>query len=248
MSEPFDKTQDKPLDTTRDKQKFSKREAITFGWETVTNNFVFFASLIIGIGAISFALDFVSDQFQEDISALSSLIFFLHWIIMVILNMGLIYITLRFCDNAKPIYADLFVPSKKFLTFIAASILYGLIVFAGLILLIVPGIVWAIRYSLFRFLIIDEDLGPIDALKKSAELTDGSKWNLFLFDILIGLINILGALAFFVGLLVTIPLSLIASAYVYRTLLSASGSEASASTLLQDKQSNNTDMPTTDST
>jgi hypothetical protein len=42
--------------------------------------------------------------------------------------------------------------------------------------------------------------------------------HLFLFGLALGGINILGALVFFVGLFATIPTSMVAYAYVYRTL------------------------------
>ena len=119
----------------------------------------------------------------------------------LLINMGILYITLRFVDNDKPTFTNLFTPAKHIIPFIIASILYGLIVFVGLLLLIIPGIIWSIRYSQYKFLIIDKELGPIEALKKSAEITRGSKWNIFLLGILLGLINILGVLALGLGLL-----------------------------------------------
>jgi uncharacterized membrane protein len=50
-------------------------------------------------------------------------------------------------------------------------------------------------------------------------MTRGNTWNLFFFGILIGLINILGLLCLVVGLFITVPLSMLASAFIYRKLL-----------------------------
>lgn len=50
-------------------------------------------------------------------------------------------------------------------------ILYGIMIFVGLLLLIVPGVIIFRRYYLAGFYIVDKDLGVIDALKQCAERT-----------------------------------------------------------------------------
>ena len=207
-------------------QKFSKKEALAFGWNTVMNNFLFFLGLLVIWGVISFLFNIAAKELEEIAPAFSFLISIVGFVVGAIINMGMLYIMLRFADNIKPSYADLLAPAKqiqRITSFILGSIFYGLIVLAGFILLIIPGIIWSIKYGLFRYAIVDEGLGPIEALKRSAMLTQGSKWNLFLLGLLLGLINILGVLAFGFGLLITIPLSMVAGAYVYRKLLASSG-------------------------
>jgi uncharacterized membrane protein len=89
------------------------------------------------------------------------------------------------------------------------------------ILLIVPGVIWAIKYQFYGYLIIDKKMGVMEALKKSAEMTDGIKLDLFgLGLVLLGVI-ILGALVLGVGLLAAIPTVWLATAYVYRKLSKA---------------------------
>jgi uncharacterized membrane protein len=71
------------------------------------------------------------------------------------------------------------------------------------------------------YLVIDKNMAPMDALKESRRMTYGHKWNLFLFGLgLIG-INILGFLALIIGLLVSLPVTMLAMAHAYRTLASA---------------------------
>lgn len=60
------------------------------------------------------------------------------------------------------------------LKFALIFIVYGLVVGAGLILLIIPGIYLAIKYGLTPYLVLENPkLGVIEALKKSGELTKG---------------------------------------------------------------------------
>ena len=60
----------------------------------------------------------------------------------------------------------------------------------------------------------------MDSLKKSSVLTSGIKMNLFLFALLLVVINIAGALALIIGLFATIPTTIMATVFVYRKLLS----------------------------
>ena len=70
------------------------------------------------------------------------------WIIGIILGIGFIKIALSFCDERKPTIGILFDACGCFWRFIAVGILYLLITFAGFILLIIRGIIWAIKFSL----------------------------------------------------------------------------------------------------
>ena len=88
--------------------------------------------------------------------------------------------------------------------------------------MIVPGIIWAIKFQFFSYFIVDKEVGPIEALKKSAAITKGAKWDLFVFGALLGLINLAGALCVVVGLFATIPTTMVAIAFIYRKLLAES--------------------------
>jgi len=130
---------------------------------------------------------------------------------------------LRFCDNEKGRFADLFSQYPLFPQYIVGSILYGLIVFAGTILLIIPGIIWGIQFCFYDYFIVDKGLGPIEALKRSSAITKGVKWDLFAFFLILSGINLLGALCLLIGLFVTIPTTMVALAFVYRKLMDQAG-------------------------
>ena len=93
------------------------------------------------------------------------------------------------------------------------------LVVAGLFLLIVPGIYVAVRFQFYGFFVVDEKTGPVESLQRSWEVTDGRVWSLLWLDLILVGINILGMLLFLVGLFVTVPITTLALAYVYRQLL-----------------------------
>lgn len=200
-------------------KKFSKSEALRFGWTTMKNNLGFFIGLIIVAGLIIIIPYFISGLTSKDAPVISLIITIVCIVLQLIIGMGLIRISLKFADNDKAELGDLFACLPMFFKYLGGSILYGLIIIGGLILLIVPGIIWAIKFCFFGYFIIDKELGPIEALKRSSIITKGAKWDLFLFGLLTIGINILGVLALLIGLFATLPTTMVAYAFVYRKLL-----------------------------
>lgn len=201
-------------------QKFSKSEAIRFGWNTMKNNLWFFIELLVGVGVISFVCNFITKKLTVGSGPLLSFILSIpYWLISIIIEMGLIKIALKFCDKEKGNFSDLFSCSYLVFKYLLSSLLYSLIVFGGLILLIIPGIIWAIKFQFFGYFIVDKGAGPIEALRKSSAITRGVKLDLFFFGLLLTLINLLGTICLFVGLFASIPTTMVANAFVYRKLL-----------------------------
>jgi uncharacterized membrane protein len=121
-------------------------------------------------------------------------------------------------DNPDAVDLSALWHPRPFLKFLGASILLMLAIVAGVILLIVPGIIFALMFMFTTFIVIDREFGPIDAMKESRCITHGHKWKLLGFTLLLVLINLLGLAALVVGLLVSIPVSSLAFVYAYRLL------------------------------
>jgi uncharacterized membrane protein len=74
---------------------------------------------------------------------------------------------------------------SRFLSLLAISILVGLGVGIGFVLLIVPGIILALRWAVAVPACVVENLGPIDSMRRSAQLTKGHRWKIFGMGVLI---------------------------------------------------------------
>jgi len=200
-------------------KSFSKREAIQFGWETTKNNLGFFISLLVVIILWQTAISVV-ENFVAKTNFFSKIVLYLiYFSASVLINIGLIKIALRFCDKEKGKISDLFSQYHLFFNYLFAWLIYSLIVFIGILLFIVPGIIWSIQFLFYPYFVVDKGLGPIQALKRSSILTKGIKWDLFVFSLMLLGINLLGALFLLVGLFVTLPVSWVALAFIYRKLL-----------------------------
>ncbi len=227
-------------------KSFSFSEVLGFGWRVMKANFWFFVGVAIVLFLISLSgqiLGQVMEHFPEEIPPF--LVFALlavTFIIETMLGIGLIKITLSFCDGQKPRFSTLFNGWGCFWRYLGAGLLYGLIVGGTFIVCILPftllsaamgipylalvafvsvfilAVILSIKFSLCFYFVIDEGLGPINALRASSRATTGAKWSLFVFGILCGLINILGVLCLLVGVFATFPTIMVAAALVYRQL------------------------------
>jgi hypothetical protein len=68
------------------------------------------------------------------------------------------------------------------------------IVVGGLIALVVPGVIFAVKYGLAVFVVLDLDRTPGDALRTSGEITEGHKRDLFVTYFVLFLANSLCSL------------------------------------------------------
>ena len=96
------------------------------------------------------------------------------------------------------------------------SVLMGLVVGAGILLFVIPGVWAGLRLSWAPFLMLDDHLGAVDAMSSSWNLTYGHGLRLFGIWSIAALLAILGAMLFLIG---TIPASMwsqvaVASYYV----------------------------------
>jgi hypothetical protein len=77
---------------------------------------------------------------------------------------------------------------RKFPIMFVANLLYWLILMVGYVLLVVPGVIFSLMFCLTMTIVAAEARGPIDALKRSYELTKGYKGLVFLTFFLWGIL------------------------------------------------------------
>jgi len=191
--------------------KFSIKEALRVGWEATKKDFKFFFG-VLGIVFLIILIAALIDPTRVVVIIVAA----------IAIILGLILISLRYHDKKHVRRLDFFRVHKIFLTFLLSAIVYHLIVIIGLLLFIIPGIIWAIQFKFYGHFIVDKGIGPIEALKLSSRLTKGVKWDLFWFNVILIGILIAGILMFLIGLFVAIPLIMVSTAHVYRELLKTS--------------------------
>ncbi len=102
---------------------------------------------------------------------------------------------------------DFFRGFDKFVPLLILNLLMSLLIFLGFLLLIIPGIYLSISYLFSHFFVWFYDVEPSEAIRMSRKMVSGNFMQIFWLCMILAGINMLGVLAFGVGLLVTIPFS-----------------------------------------
>ena len=195
-------------------------EVVKFGWKKMKDNLGFFIVLLLVAWVVQAVPQFIGEYLVERQIIIGIIVYLIAFVLNIVVAMGLIKVSLRFSANKKGTFGNLFSCFPLFFKYLFGSILFALITIAGTILLIFPGVIWGIKFGLFPYFIVDKGLGPIKALKASAKTTMGAKWDLLGFGFIIFIINLLGVLCLVIGIFATIPTTMVATALVYRRLLS----------------------------
>lgn len=196
------------------KNTFTIREALSYAWKRLSEHFWFLVLSTLAFVAISALLD--KTGHAGPAIAVARLI---GLVVSYFASFTFIRIGLMIHKGKKPSWRDILdFEADSLGWYILGSLFFALCYILGLALLIVPGIIVLVRGGFFAFFLIEKGSSPIAALKESFALTKGEFWHIFGFSMVMALINIAGALAFGVGLLVTAPLCLLATVYVYEAL------------------------------
>jgi uncharacterized membrane protein len=192
-------------------------DAVGYGWNAYWKNVGPLVVIALVVIAINVVVGLIAQA--SDALAFQIVIQFIGFLISMLISLGWIRVSLDVTRGVKPEVADLF-KFDGYGPYIGASILFALGFYVGLILLIVPGIIFAVAFGFYGFVIAErgEGVGVIDSLKESADLTRGNRWQLFGLGIVLLLINLVGVLLCFVGLIFTLGITIITWSYVYRTL------------------------------
>jgi hypothetical protein len=132
-------------------------------------------------------------------------------LLSILLQATLIVATLNDLGGKPLSLAECFTRAlKKLLPLIGLGIIMALGIGFGMMLLIVPGIILYLMWVVATPVMMTEDRGIIDSLKRSAELTSGSKRMIFvLLLIFFALAFVFGLLVAFVGSISTIFLAIV---------------------------------------
>lgn len=202
---------------------FSITEALGYGWEKMKEEFssVFQISLIMwGIVLLSEGLfTFIDTNVSNPVPHITLLIVLglISIIVNIVMQIGFYKVFVKLYNDEETSLSDLYSHYRLGWKFMAASILQGIIIFVGLLLFIIPGFIFATIFCLTKFIIADKEISPIAALKQSALLTRGVKFQLFKLGLILGLLNIVGVLLI-VGFFITVPVSMFTMVYVYKKL------------------------------
>lgn len=105
---------------------------------------------------------------------------------------------------------------KNFGTSVAAYLLLVIFILLWMLLLIIPGIIACLSYSMTFFILADQgSIGAMEAIKKSKKMMDGYKWKYFCMELRFLGLGLLCILTLGIGFLWLFPYAWVSMAKFY---------------------------------
>ena len=192
-------------------------EALSYGWAAYWKN----VGPMLAIAAVVFAIQVAFNLLglAIDNGVAQALLDIAGALVSLLVTLGWLRVALEITSGRRPEVGDVF-KGFGYGGFLLASILFYIGAVIGLILFIVPGLIFIATFGFYGFVIAErgENVGVIESLQRSADITRGHRWQLFGMAIVLVLVNIVGLLACLAGVIFTLGITLIAWAYTYRRL------------------------------
>jgi len=182
-------------------------ESLRAGWSALGHNLW----LMLGL-ALAYAVTIgVSEALSGVLKLAATLI---QWGLFGVMLIACLHVIRNGGAKAGGI-GDLPLEGPRMLNFLLVTLVTTLIFIGGLILLVVPGFVWAIKYGFASAYALDEGTDLGESLKRSAALTNGIKWDLFLQGLAFVGVMILGLMALLIGAIPAAMCVLLAWTWTY---------------------------------
>ena len=121
--------------------------------------------------------------------------------------------------DGKPLmgWQEMFKPHPQLVQFLIAMVIVGVAVSIGTIFFIIPGLVVGALLGASAFLVIERKMDAMSAIKLSLETTKPHLVPLLIFAVVGAVLNGIGSMLV-VGVLVTMPVTMLGYAYLYRQM------------------------------
>jgi hypothetical protein len=196
--------------------------AISYGWKKFTEHAAAFIILVLAVFVALVVLNILQNLLTPEGGgfigviwslALSAVVF----VITFIIQAGVYRAGLGVTRGEAP-NVSMLTQTDNIGAYILTVIVVGLGFLVGLILCIIPGLIWLIFTAYAPILALDKGVGPGAAISQSINWVKNDFGRVFLILLVSWLVYIAGAILCGIGLLVSIPVALVAMIYSYRAL------------------------------
>jgi hypothetical protein len=189
---------------------------LNFGLENAKKHWLKFIGLsILGVIAVLVAAGIffgISAALPEAVTGFGTFVASLAVAVVAITVMfGFFKNVLNLCrGQAIDLMAFLHVKPATIINFIIANLLMSVVIAVGLLFLIIPGVILSCMLMYVPYLIIDREMGFVEAFKESAKISKGH-----IMDVLVGFYLSAGVAGYLSTLVITIVFTIPMIAFVY---------------------------------
>ncbi len=186
--------------------------------------------LMVGMLVVLFVISGIANSIISELAAKNlwamQTVSFAWSLFQNVIAAGYLYAGLRLIRGEEVGFSLLFSGFNRLVPLLIATFVSTISIFVGLFFLLIPGLILTLGLSQYVLLIMDRERNGMESLSESWALMRGYKWTFFGLGLAIIGINLLGVLALGVGLLVSIPTSMLAACAFYDRLAGGPESEA----------------------
>lgn len=181
--------------------------AYGFGWERMKKFFLdlFLITIILGVVWIPRAMITSLDGRETVGGVILSIFGLAYWLLLLNpIDYGSAFVFLKAVRGDQFEVKDIFSPFEKverYLNVVLAEMLKTAIIVIGLFFLFVPGIIFACKLAFVKYLVLDRNMGAVDAVKESWNMTKGYAVDIFLIGLIAIPLVIAGLICFLVGII-----------------------------------------------
>ncbi len=137
---------------------------------------------------------------------------------MLPISFGTLVYVVKFVRKEPYELKDIFGYYSKFWPIFALNFLIGLFVGLWSLLLIIPGIIAAISYTMAMLIMVDGEDNAMECIRKSKAMMKGYKWDYVVFQLSFILWHLLGAVTFGLAYIYVYPYLMVSEVLYYEEL------------------------------
>ncbi|MCA9016747.1 MAG: hypothetical protein KDA77_15550 [Planctomycetaceae bacterium] len=175
--------------------------------------------VVIGMAAIGAAMG--AEFIKAAEVPLTLMMQFIFYLIIFYLQLGVQLVFLQIAKGEKPELSVMFGAGPYLVRMFLCSVIFAIVTSIGYLLLIVPGVILALMFWPFSYLLIDRNLPGIKAFTEAPTITKGNLLNLFgVFLATIGIVLLGGIVTLGIGLIFLFPYSVMVQTVAYTEMTS----------------------------
>ena len=206
--------------------QFSFTDLLSYGWKVLQQHFGYLIKIVLFMIVLVVIPQIVVDLISRENTAFGGLLRLVLGLWQALLSIGvmkMVLALLRTGQETEVTFEKFLTGKEMFVKYLVAEILFGFLVVVGMILLIIPGFYFMLKYLFAPLLIADKNVTIGEAFAMSAKMTEGKKLTLFFYVLGFYAFVLLGLLALVVGVVVTASIVCIAWLGMYLALEKTAG-------------------------